>query len=285
VANGSSRRVTSGQRAVAAAALVDQGRLSVAEAAVWADALAMLVDDGQEDGPVVLLSRVVDRSDRGEGPTGARGPSGARGGPAGGGGGGGLPDRCGGAGGRGAVLGGDRGRRSGRPASVRQAHPRPGRGRAGGWGVVATDHCHDVPGDRSSGRRATGSRIERPATSRLRSAGASNRRGAHRRRRSGRPGELVTWPTEEDRVYAAEVGRRLRGWRVMRRLTQQQTAERAGVDRVVVIAAELGAVALDLTRLRRLAWALGAPLPELVDKDSIPPRAAGSHSGPAPRRR
>jgi len=61
VANGSSRRVTSGQRAVAAAALVDQGRLSVAEAAVWADALAMLVDDGQEDGPVVLLSRVVDR--------------------------------------------------------------------------------------------------------------------------------------------------------------------------------------------------------------------------------
>jgi hypothetical protein len=53
--------VTSGQRAVAAAALVDQGRLSIAEAAVWVDALAMLVDDGQEDGPVVLLSRVVDR--------------------------------------------------------------------------------------------------------------------------------------------------------------------------------------------------------------------------------
>ena len=61
MANGSSRRVTSGQRAVAAAALVDQGELSIAEAAVWADALAMLVDDGQEDGPVLLLSRVVDR--------------------------------------------------------------------------------------------------------------------------------------------------------------------------------------------------------------------------------
>jgi len=41
--------------------LVDQGRLSVAEAAVWADALALLVEDGQEDGPVVLLSRAVDR--------------------------------------------------------------------------------------------------------------------------------------------------------------------------------------------------------------------------------
>ena len=60
MANGSSRRVTSGQRAVAAA-LVDQGRLSVAEAAIWADALALLVEDGQHDGPVVLLSRVVDR--------------------------------------------------------------------------------------------------------------------------------------------------------------------------------------------------------------------------------
>ncbi len=110
--------------------------------------------------------------------------------------------------------------------------------------------------------------------------------GALRRRgRAGRRGERVTWPAEEDRTYAAEVGRRLRGWRVMRRLTQQQTADLAGVDRVVVLAAERGAVALDLTRLRRLAWAVGAPLPELVDEDRVLPRAAGSHSGPAPRRR
>ena len=40
---------------------MNQGRLSLAEAAVWADALALLVEDGQDDGPVVLLSRVVDR--------------------------------------------------------------------------------------------------------------------------------------------------------------------------------------------------------------------------------
>jgi hypothetical protein len=46
---------------VAAAALVDQGGLSIAEAAVWADALALLVEDGQDDGPVVLLRRVVDQ--------------------------------------------------------------------------------------------------------------------------------------------------------------------------------------------------------------------------------
>jgi transcriptional regulator with XRE-family HTH domain len=50
----------------------------------------------------------------------------------------------------------------------------------------------------------------------------------------------VRWPAEEDRTYAAEVGRRLRGWRLMRWLTQQQTADRAGLDRVVVLAAERG---------------------------------------------
>jgi hypothetical protein len=61
VANGSSRRVTSGQRAVAAEILMNQGRLSLAEAAVWADALALLVEDGQDDAPQVLLSRVVNQ--------------------------------------------------------------------------------------------------------------------------------------------------------------------------------------------------------------------------------
>lgn len=92
----------------------------------------------------------------------------------------------------------------------------------------------------------------------------------------------MKWPAEEDRAYAAEVGRRLRGWRLMRRLTQQQAADRAGVDRVAVIAAERGAVALELTRLRRIAWAVGAPLDLLLDEDRT---LAGSHSGPAPRRR
>ena len=95
----------------------------------------------------------------------------------------------------------------------------------------------------------------------------------------------MKWPAEEDRAYAAEVGRRLRGWRLMRRLTQQQTADRAGVDRVVVLAAERGAVALELTRLRRLAWAVGVPLVQLLDEDRTTAPKAGSHSGPVPRRR
>ena len=77
----------------------------------------------------------------------------------------------------------------------------------------------------------------------------------------------MNWPAEEDRAYAAEVGRRLRARRLMRRLTQQQTADQAGVDRIVVLAAERGAVAIELTRLRRIAWAVGAPLPLLLDED------------------
>ena len=60
MANGSGRRVTSGQRVVAAAALADRARLSLAEASMWADALALMVEDGQEDAPRVLLARVTD---------------------------------------------------------------------------------------------------------------------------------------------------------------------------------------------------------------------------------
>ena len=77
----------------------------------------------------------------------------------------------------------------------------------------------------------------------------------------------MTWPADEDRAYAAEVGRRLHGWRRMRRLTHQGVAELAGLDRIVVIAAERGAVGIELTRLRRIAWALDAPLPFLLDED------------------
>ena len=95
----------------------------------------------------------------------------------------------------------------------------------------------------------------------------------------------MRWPTGEDRAYAAEVGRRLRGWRIMRRLAQQQAADRAGITRELVQAAEQGMVSVDLTRLRCLAWAVGAPLPELLDEDRTLPRAAGSDSGHTSNRR
>jgi transcriptional regulator with XRE-family HTH domain len=78
----------------------------------------------------------------------------------------------------------------------------------------------------------------------------------------------MRWPAEEDREYATEVGRRLRAWRVMRRLTQRQLAELAGVDRDLVRATEEAAISVDLTRLRRLAWAVGVPLPQLLDEIS-----------------
>ena len=59
--DGSGTRVTSGQRMVAAAALHDAGKLGQDEAIAWADALAVMVEDGQVDAPRVLLARVVDR--------------------------------------------------------------------------------------------------------------------------------------------------------------------------------------------------------------------------------
>jgi hypothetical protein len=46
---------------VAAAALHDAGTLEQDEAIAWADALAVVVEDGQVDAPRVLLARVVDR--------------------------------------------------------------------------------------------------------------------------------------------------------------------------------------------------------------------------------
>lgn len=79
----------------------------------------------------------------------------------------------------------------------------------------------------------------------------------------------MRWPAEEDREYAAEVGRRLRGWRVMRRLTQRQLAELAGVDRELVRATDEATISVDLTRLRRLAWAVGTPLSQLLDEDKV----------------
>jgi hypothetical protein len=61
VAKSSDRRVTSGRKALATDILVRIGKLPFEEALVWAEALGLLIEDGQDDGPVVLLSRLVDR--------------------------------------------------------------------------------------------------------------------------------------------------------------------------------------------------------------------------------
>jgi transcriptional regulator with XRE-family HTH domain len=75
----------------------------------------------------------------------------------------------------------------------------------------------------------------------------------------------MTRPASDDCTYAREIARRLRVRRVALDLTQQEVADRSGVTRNVVSAFERTAMGLDLTRLRRLARALGLPLPELVD--------------------
>ena len=93
----------------------------------------------------------------------------------------------------------------------------------------------------------------------------------------------MKWPAGEDHEYASVVGHRLRGWGVLRRLTQQQIAHLVGVDRALSIAAERRSVTLDPTRIRRLAPAVGAPLPDLIDEDRR--RGTDSYFRPAPRRR
>ena len=87
----------------------------------------------------------------------------------------------------------------------------------------------------------------------------------------------MRWPAEEDREYATEIGRRLRAWRIMCRLTQHQLAELAGVDRDLVGATEEATISVDLTRLRRLAWAVGASLPQLLDEDFVTASATAHH--------
>lgn len=98
----------------------------------------------------------------------------------------------------------------------------------------------------------------------------------------------MTWPAPDDRTYAKQIARRLRVRRVVLDLTQQEVADRSGVTRNVISAFERTAIGLDLTRLRRIARALGLPLSELVDEDAdamTMALRAGSDPGPAPRRR
>ena len=69
----------------------------------------------------------------------------------------------------------------------------------------------------------------------------------------------------EDRAFVKELSRRVRLNRRIQDLTQAELGERAGISRNFVAAFETGEHGIDVANLRRIADALGLPLPTLVD--------------------
>lgn len=79
--------------------------------------------------------------------------------------------------------------------------------------------------------------------------------------------------TAEETRFRRAVGKRIRVWRVLHDLSQDDLARSAGVTRNFVSAIERGAQGLDAVRLRRLAGAMGIELGELLaDPDDAPRR-------------
>jgi transcriptional regulator with XRE-family HTH domain len=71
--------------------------------------------------------------------------------------------------------------------------------------------------------------------------------------------------------YRRAVGKRIRVWRVLHDLSQDDLARSAGVTRNFVSAIERGAQGLDAVRLRRLALAMGMSLGDLLaDPEGAP---------------
>ena len=68
----------------------------------------------------------------------------------------------------------------------------------------------------------------------------------------------------EEAEWRRAVGKRIRVWRVMRDLSQDELAVSAGVTRNFVSAIERSAQGLDAIRLRRLATVMGMTLAELL---------------------
>jgi transcriptional regulator with XRE-family HTH domain len=82
--------------------------------------------------------------------------------------------------------------------------------------------------------------------------------------------------TAEETRFRRAVGKRIRVWRVLHDLSQDDLARSAGVTRNFVSAIERGAQGLDAVRLRRLAGAMGIELGELLaDPDDAPRRGGG----------
>lgn len=70
--------------------------------------------------------------------------------------------------------------------------------------------------------------------------------------------------TAEEVRFRRAVGKRIRVWRVLHDLSQDDLARSAGVTRNFVSAIERGAQGLDAVRLRRLAAVMGMPIGELL---------------------
>lgn len=76
--------------------------------------------------------------------------------------------------------------------------------------------------------------------------------------------------TREEVRFRRAVGKRIRVWRVLHDLSQDDLARSAGVTRNFVSAIERGAQGLDAVRLRRLAAVMRMPIGDLLaDPDPL----------------
>jgi transcriptional regulator with XRE-family HTH domain len=84
-----------------------------------------------------------------------------------------------------------------------------------------------------------------------------------------RPRQLALWPTARtaaEQVFngRAVLAQQLRNLRRRKKLTQEQLAERAGMDRSYLSGIELGKHNVPLDTICRLAWALGLDVRDLI---------------------
>ena len=83
--------------------------------------------------------------------------------------------------------------------------------------------------------------------------------------RDGRGAASTTSQGEQDQKYLRQLGHRLKAQRTAAGMTQQQLAERAGMDRTYVGRLEHGQHSITVLVLNRLALALGVAAGELLD--------------------
>lgn len=74
----------------------------------------------------------------------------------------------------------------------------------------------------------------------------------------------MTGPDDEHAAHLAEVGLRIKAWRVRRRIRQDVLADRASVSRVTLGSIERGEHAATLTTYLKVARALAVDLGDLV---------------------